>query len=57
MEPLYLDDGSKWVPICVHNCDTGFFNKNNDFTKFNYETAGRYSNFDLINKVERPESG
>lgn len=56
-ETITLDDGSTWMPICIHNVANGVFANSGDFTTLNSQTLDRWSNFGLINVASRPESG
>lgn len=62
-ECISLDDGSMWVSICTHYVPDGLFTFNsgsdstNPFYGTNYVSRFRYTNFGLINTLERPESG
>ena len=56
-ETITLEDGSTWLPICIHNVANGVFANSGDFTTLNSQAIDKWSNFGLINVVTRPESG
>lgn len=56
-ETVTLEDGSTWLPICIHNVANGVFSNSGDFTTLNSQAIDKWSNFGLINVVNRPESG
>jgi len=49
-----LSDGSRWVPICVHNTLDGYFSARNSTYLFDKPTI--WSNFAMIAGASRPES-
>lgn len=54
-ETMQLDDGSIWIPICVHNAALyKFFSTGKP--QFNYVDDEIWSAFGLINTEQRPES-
>lgn len=52
---MTLEDGSIWVPICVHYIPDGLFTGANQ--TFYYTGRNVWTNFGAINDLERPESG
>ena len=52
---MTLEDGSIWVPICVHYIPDGLFTGAN--RTFYYTGRNIWTNFGAINDLERPESG
>ena len=51
---MTLEDGSIWVPICVHYIPDGMFTGANQ--TFYYTGRNIWENFGAINDLERPES-
>lgn len=57
-EPIQLEDGSVWVPICIHNIDGGnnMFATTDDFSTPVYHSNNLWANFSNISLISRPES-
>ena len=51
---ITLEDGSLWVPICIHYVPDGMFTGANQ--TFYYTGRNIWENFGAINDLERPES-
>ena len=51
---MTLEDGSLWVPICIHYVPDGLFTGANQ--TFYYTGRNIWENFGAINDLERPES-
>ena len=51
---MTLEDGSLWVPICVHYVPDGLFTGSSN--TFYYTERNIWENFGAINDLERPES-
>lgn len=58
-EPIQLEDGSLWVPICVHNINGGnnMFATTDDFSIPVYHSHDLWANFPNIDLISRPENG
>ena len=52
---MTLDDGSVWVPICVHYVPDGLNSGNSN--KYIYTSKNIWNCFGMINDLARPESG
>lgn len=51
---MTLEDGSLWVPICIHYVPDGLFKGSSN--TFYYTGRNIWENFGAINDLERPES-
>lgn len=52
---MTLDDGSIWIPICMHYVPDGLNSGNSN--KYIYTSRNIWNTFGIINDAERPESG
>ena len=52
---MTLDDGSVWIPICMHYVPDGLNTSSSQ--KYSYTSRNIWNNFGAITNFERPESG